>query len=168
MDQLFGCKSSSQEVRNKSVYFDPNRNMIGDMAKAAAKKGMSTAHKAALATGRVEGRVVREYLEALRANKPKRGRKRTADTVKAQLAAVEAELAEADPVRELQLVQRRMDLQEELAGMKAKVNMKALETAFVKIAKSYSARTGITYAAWREIGVEPSVLKAAGISRAAG
>lgn len=150
------------------MYFDPNRNMIGDMAKPAAKKGMSAAHKAALATGRVEGRVVREYLEALRANKPKRGRKRTAETVKAQLASVEAELAEADPVRELQLVQRRMDLQEELASMKAKVNMKSLETAFVKIAKSYSERNGITYAAWREIGVEPAVLKAAGISRAAG
>jgi hypothetical protein len=160
-------KSESQLVRNKTVYFDPNRNMIGDMAKPAAKKGMSAAHKAALATGRVEGRVVREYLEALRANKPKRGRKRTAETVKSQLAALEAEIAEADPVRELQLVQRRMDLQEELAAMKAKVNMKSLETAFVKIAKSYSARNGITYAAWREIGVEPSVLKAAGIGRGA-
>lgn len=142
-----------------------NVNIIATMAKPAAKKGMSAAHKAALATGRVEGRIVREYLEALRANKPKRGRKRTVESVKSQLAAVEAELKDADPVRELQLVQRRMDLREELESMKTKVNMKSIETSFVKIAKAYSQRNGITYTAWREIGVEPSVLKAAGIGR---
>ena len=42
---------------------------------------MSEAHKAALAKGRMEGRVVRDYLEGLRATKPKRGRKRTPDTI---------------------------------------------------------------------------------------
>ena len=45
-------------------------------AKRNKKNAMTDAHKAALATGRTEGRVVREYLEALRANKPKRGRDR--------------------------------------------------------------------------------------------
>ena len=30
---------------------------------------------------------------------------------------------------------------------------------------AYSARKGISYAAWRELGVEPAVLKKAGISR---
>ena len=39
---------------------------------------MSAEHKAALAQGRSEGKAVRDYLDALRANKPKRGRKRTA------------------------------------------------------------------------------------------
>ena len=43
----------------------------------AAKKPMSDQHKAALAKGRAEGKIVREYLEGLRATKPKRGRKRT-------------------------------------------------------------------------------------------
>ena len=42
---------------------------------------MSDAHKAALATGRVEGKIVRDYLEALRANKPARGRKRTPESI---------------------------------------------------------------------------------------
>jgi hypothetical protein len=37
----------------------------------------------------------------------------------------------------------------------------------VKVAKGYSARQGISYASWREVGVEPSVLKKAGISRSA-
>ena len=44
--------------------------------------------------------------------------------------------------------------------------MKALEKAFVKHAKAYSDSKGISYAAWREIGVTPEVLKAAGITRA--
>ena len=128
---------------------------------------MSDAHKAALAAGRTEGRVVREYLEALRANKPKRGRKRTADSVRSQLAAVEQELAEADPVRELQLVQKRMDLQSELEHMGQAVDIRALQDAFVKVAKSYSARNHISYAAWREVGVDAAVLKSAGIGRGA-
>ena len=126
---------------------------------------MSDAHKAAMAQGRVEGKAVRDYLEALRATKPKRGRKRTADTVHSQLAAIDSELADADPVKELQLVQRRMDLEAELAGMNDTVDVKSLEAAFVKVAKSYSVRNHISYAAWREIGVDAAVLKAAGIGR---
>ena len=62
-----------------------------------AKRPMSDAHKAALAKGRSEGRVVRDYLEGLRATKPKRGRKRTPDTISARLLKLEAELAAASP-----------------------------------------------------------------------
>ena len=126
---------------------------------------MTDAHKAALAAGRAEGRAVREYLEALRANKPKRGRKRTAESVRAQLAATEKELAEADPVRELQLVQKRMDLQTELEHMGQAVDIKSLQDAFVNVAKAYSARNHISYAAWRQVGVDAAVLKSAGIGR---
>jgi len=42
---------------------------------------MSTKHKDALAQGRTEGRIIRMYLEIVEANKPKRGRKRTADFI---------------------------------------------------------------------------------------
>ena len=58
---------------------------------------MSDDHKAALAQGRMEGRAVREYLDALRANKPKRGRKRTPDSIKKRLASIDGELKSADP-----------------------------------------------------------------------
>jgi hypothetical protein len=34
------------------------------------------------------------------------------------------------------------------------------------VAKSYSARQGISYTTWRDVGVEAAVLKAAGIGRA--
>ena len=136
-------------------------------AKRGPKNGMTADHKAKLQVGRTEGKAVREYLEALRANKPKRGRKRTAESVAAQLASVDAELVDADPVKELQLVQKRMDLEAELASMGDTIDMAALEASFVAVAKSYSERNGISYAAWRQVGVEAAVLKSAGISRAA-
>lgn len=137
------------------------------MAKRGPKTPMSDSHKAALATGRVEGKIVRDYLEALRANKPARGRKRTPDSIAKRLAAIDAELAVADAVKELRLVQERLDLEAELATMGSTVDLGALEADFVKVAKGYGERTGVSYAAWRAVGITPAVLKAAGISRGA-
>jgi BMFP domain-containing protein YqiC len=125
---------------------------------------MSDAHKEALAQGRQEGRAVRHYLSALEAHKPKRGRKRTTETVQKRLAAVEKLLGSADSVNKLDLIQERLDLQKELAS-KAKVDLEALEREFVKVAKGYAQRKGISYAAWREFGVDAAVLKKAGIGR---
>ena len=137
------------------------------MAKKGPKNPLSDQHKAAMAAGRTEGRAVREYLDALRSNKPKRGRKRPPDSIKARLAKIDDELAVADPLEELRLLQERRNLTTELEGMGAQVDMAALEAEFVKVAKSYSERQGISYATWREVGVEAAVLKAAGIGRGA-
>jgi hypothetical protein len=126
---------------------------------------MSDEHKAALAQGRAEGRVVRDYLEALRSSKPKRGRKRTPESIQKRLDAIDAQLADAEPLAELKLVQERRDLQAELDSMGTTVDVGALESAFVKVAKGYSERQGISYASWREVGVEAGTLKRAGISR---
>ena len=126
---------------------------------------MTDEHKAALAAGRSEGRAVRDYLEALRNNKPKRGRKRTPETIRKRLAAIETELAEADPVQELRLVQERLDLTAELATVGQAVDMTAIEAEFVKVAKEYSERNGYSYVAWRTIGVDAAVLRKAGINR---
>lgn len=126
---------------------------------------MTDEHKAALARGRAEGRVVRAYLEALRANKPKRGRKRTPDSVKARLETIEEELPNASPVDELLLVQERRDLESELESMQQNIDLSGLEDEFVAVAKSYSDSKQLSYAAWREVGVPPAVLKKAGISR---
>ena len=120
-----------------------------------------------MAAGRNEGRAVRDYLSALRSNKPQRGRKRTPDSIKSRLAAIEEELAEADALTELRLVQERRNLTAELETMGSTTDLSALESEFVKVAKSYSERQGISYATWRDVGVEASVLKAAGISRSA-
>ena len=142
--------------------------MCSMATKRGPKRPMTDQHKAALALGRAEGRTVREYLDGLRASKPKRGRKRTTDSINARLASIDEELAMADPLSELKLVQERMDLTTELANMDNGIDLSSLESEFVKVAQGYSERQGISYAAWREVGVEASVLKKAGISRAGG
>jgi hypothetical protein len=129
---------------------------------------MSDSHKAALALGRDEGRSVRRYLEALEAHKPRRGRKRTPESIQKRLAAIEAQLPDADPLTRLQLVQERMDLARQLEAVDSSVDLQGLEDEFVKAAPGYSQRKGITYAAWREAGVDAGVLRRAGIRRAAG
>lgn len=127
---------------------------------------MSEEHKAALAEGRNQGRAVRRYLEALEAHKPKRGRKRTPESIKKRLDRIDAELADADPLKRVQLIQERLDLTSELDSAGAKVDLSELEQGFVDAARGYSERKGISYAAWRELGVDASVLKRAGIRRA--
>lgn len=127
---------------------------------------MSEEHKVALAAGRAQGKAVRDYLEAIEGARPKRGRPRTAETVRQQLDAIPAQIESADPVTRLQLIQRRIDLESELDRLSGPaVDLPALEEAFVQVAADYSASKGISYAAWREIGVDAGVLKRAGISR---
>ena len=132
-----------------------------------SKKGaMTDEHKAALAEGRNSSRIVGSYLEALDAHKPKRGRKRTPDSVKKRLGTVESDLKSASGLTRLTLLQERRDLEVELAGMhNGGADISGLEKEFVKVAKSYSERKGISYGAWREFGVAPDVLKKAGITR---
>jgi hypothetical protein len=135
-----------------------------------AKRGpraMSDEHKAALAEGRAESRAVRVYLEALEQNRPRRGRRRTADSIGKRLAAIDQELATASALTRLQLVQERMDLTRELETMGEAVDLSAAEADFVKAAAAYARRKGISYAAWREAGVPADVLKKAGITRGA-
>ena len=126
---------------------------------------MSDSHKAALAEGREQGRAVRRYLEALEAHKPKRGRKRTPDSVQKRLSTIEEKLAGADALTRLHLVQERMNLEAELTSTDNTVDMQGLEDEFVAAAAPYGARKGITYAAWRHLGVDPSVLRRANVRR---
>ena len=133
-----------------------------------AKKGpksMSAEHKAALAAGRAEGRAVKDYLQALEDSRPKRGRRRTPDSIQKRLDTIEEAIETADPMTRLALIQERNDPTVELANMSDETDISELESAFAKVAKAYSERKGIGYAAWREIGVPAAVLKDAGIAR---
>jgi hypothetical protein len=133
--------------------------------KKPRKRTMTAEHKAALAVGRNESRAVKGYLEALEAHKPKRGRKRTSDSIGKRLAAIDDLLAESDPLGRIKLVQERIDLTAELASLESGVDLTELEDSFVEVAASYSERQGISYGAWREVGVPAAVLKRAGIGR---
>lgn len=129
---------------------------------------MSSSHKAALAKGREEGRIVRQYLEALESTKPKRGRKRTPDSIRRRLATIDAALPDADPLSKLHLVEEKQRLQSELAQTGKTVDLASLEKAFVKVARPYGERKGISYSAWRTVGVSASVLQQAKIPRTRG
>jgi len=128
---------------------------------------MSDEHKRALAQGRHEGRVVRDYLDALRASKARRGRRRTSDSINARLATIDQQIATSSPIDELRLLQLRRDLLAELTTVDDDIDIAGREAAFVEVAASYSERQGIAYASWREVGVPAQVLKRANISRSA-
>ena len=119
-----------------------------------------------MAEGRVQGRAISTYLEALEQHKPKRGRKRTPESIDKQLADIDARLESANVITRLSLVQQRLDLEKEREALgAAPVDLTALEDAFVGAAKPYSDRKGISYEAWRAMGVSAEVLKRAGITR---
>jgi hypothetical protein len=131
------------------------------------KRIVTDEHKAAMAEGRTQSRAVSSYLEALDLHRPKRGRKRTTDSIDKRLATIDAELPGANPIKRLSLIQERLDLANERETLGSSVDISAYEDEFVAAAGPYSDRKGISYAAWRELGVPPAILKRAGISRSA-
>lgn len=126
---------------------------------------MSPEHKAALAAGREQGRAVKAYLEGLAATKPKRGRRRSTESMQARLAEIDEQLPTADPFKQLQLTQERLDLVEKLSAEEPTVDMEKLEADFIRVAKAYAENKKISYAAFRAVGVPADVLKKAGIPR---
>lgn len=126
---------------------------------------MSDSHKEALARGRDEGRAVRRYLEAVEHQRPRRGRRRTPEGIERRLEHVRRELATADPLARLHLLQEESDLDVELRRLNAADALGDLEGAFVKVAKAYGERKRIGYNAWRQAGVPAHVLFEAGITK---
>jgi hypothetical protein len=126
---------------------------------------MSDEHKAAMAEGRAQGRAVRAYLEALETHKPKRGRKRTPATMRARIETIDGSIDAVDPMKRLQMIQERMDLEKAIEASETTIDLTALESAFAEAAKGYGERNGISYAAWRKVGVPAAVLKKAGVGR---
>lgn len=136
--------------------------------RSSKSKGMSAEHKAALAHGRQEGNVVRAYLDALDAHKPKRGRKVSPDDVRSRITAIEEEIKETRGGKKLDLVQARRNAEMQLEELESAANgfdIVQLQKNFVKVAKSYAKRKGINYGTFREVGVPAQVLTDAGITR---
>ncbi len=129
---------------------------------------MSADHKAALAKGREEGRVVRRYLEALESSKPRRGRKRTPESIRKRLNTIDSTLPTVDPLSRLHMVEEKQRLEAELSHTGETVDLAALEKNFIKVARAYGERKGISYSAWRTVGVSANVLQQARIPRTRG
>lgn len=119
---------------------------------------------------RGEVETVRNYLRALREHRPRRGRPRTPERVEAQLREVETEIESTeqadDPLRLLALVQRRLELTAELERLRTRDSLQNLAEQFVEVVASYSERKGISYDAWRALGVPAEVLRRGGVDDA--
>jgi len=123
---------------------------------------MSQEHKDALARGRRESRAIKNYLKTIESRKP--GRPVTKESLTSRLATVNAKLEGMDdPLKRLDLLQSRLDIEEVLASVKEVANLDQIEADFVANATGYSQRKGISYTAWRRFGVPAVVLKKAGI-----
>ena len=118
-------------------------------------------------TEKTEVAAVRDYLKALEQNAPRRGRRRTPESVERQLAVLEGEMEGASVTKRLGLIQQRIDLEADLEALQQarSVDLSALEAGFATHAAAYGGRRGISYAAWREVGVSSATLKSAGIRR---
>jgi hypothetical protein len=113
-------------------------------------------------------RVIRRYLSALDAHRTGRTPAKTAESLHLRMHQIDTELLSADPVRRLHLTQERIDLHAEFLRLTTgSSDMSELEKAFVRVARGYGDRHGVSFSAWRQIGVDTEVLAAAGIKPAA-
>ncbi|MEQ1700841.1 MAG: hypothetical protein ABMA25_12075 [Ilumatobacteraceae bacterium] len=113
---------------------------------------------------RSQAAIVRAYLEELRSARPKRGRQRTQESLQRRLNEIESKGPSGDVIAALRLAQEKLDLVAELAALRTAADISALEGKFIAVAKAYSDRTGVSYTAWRTVGVPAAALRAAGIS----
>jgi hypothetical protein len=76
----------------------------------------------------------------------------------------------ATGVEKVLAAQNVRDLQARIAQASVTngADLKTLESAFVKVAKTFSEKRGIRWSAWRDAGVPGDVLKKAGIARTRG
>jgi hypothetical protein len=129
---------------------------------------MSASHKSALARGRRESRAIALYLEALNSAKGRPGRKRTPKMIDERLAAISRQFLTSSQLQQLELIQERMNLEAERAKLGSPEDISGLEKEFVKCARDFADRRGITYSAFRAKAVPAAVLARAGIRRARG
>lgn len=154
-------KSAARKTVRKST------KKVAKRAPAKAR-GMSAAHKAALAQGRKESRAINRYLDALKAGKGKRGRKRTPSSIEARLSRIARTFEESSAMQQLELTQERMNLESEKTRLETRADLSALEKEFVAVAKGYAARRNISYSAFRSMGVSADVLTKASVKRTRG
>lgn len=112
-------------------------------------------------------KIVRRYLSAIDAAKPGRSVRRTIEAVASRIVKIDELLVSADPLSRLLLTQERIDLHAEHVRLTTTTagSVEDFEAEFVKVARAFGERAGVTYAAWRQVGVEAAVLERAGIHR---
>jgi hypothetical protein len=123
---------------------------------------MTKAHKAALAKGRREASAVRRYLEALEQD----GERIDVDKLRKRVDDLASKAyQEDDPLRRVEVIEQRLKAEKALEDAQKTPDINALAADFSDAVASYSERKGITYKAWRELGVPAVVLREGGLSR---
>lgn len=133
-------------------------------AKAPLARKRSREHGQAIA----QASEIRRYLVATRQTgltSPQRASAQLA-SIERRLKKIDAGFDQANPLTQLRMCQERLDLLARAKQLSASPGHDDhTEAAFVKSASAYGARHGISYAAWRAMGVPAGVLKRAKISR---
>jgi hypothetical protein len=128
--------------------------MVRRKAERAAERGVR----------RAETNAVAAYLTGLKGPRPSGSSKAKREGLMRRRAQVEQWISEErSPIREVELIQQRLDIDAQLSQLDQAARLPELEEAFVKVAASWAKRSGITAAALREAGVPASVLKRAGL-----
>ena len=130
-----------------------------------ARRKMTQEHKDAIAAGRSEGAAVKRYLETL-GQKGKPGRRVSRDELARRLDETDQAIPEeSNALSQLDLIQKRIDLERRIQNADAEEDSSDAEAAFIEVAANYARRKKITYSAFRTMGVPPEVLKEAGVRR---
>ena len=132
-------------------------------------RNFSDEHKTEIRTAIAQRGAVNRYLKSLEQIKSVRSNILSEERLQAKLAQAEEDMASASSVMDkLQAVQNRKDI---LAKIKQTQNASNItseaeeaEAGFIQHAAGYAERKGISYKAWREVGVSAAALKQAGIS----
>ena len=130
------------------------------------RQHFSSEQKESLSEGREQSKIVRRYLEAIEFSRPRRGRKRTLESITRQLSSIDDSIKTTHPLNRLHLTQKKIELTQELERIKNGPDIGELENQFIRIAMEYSRRKGISFPAWKELGVSQDVLARAGIAPA--
>jgi hypothetical protein len=113
---------------------------------------------------RAETNAVAAYLAALKGPRPSGSSIAKREGLMRRRAQVEEWISEErSPIREVELIQQRLDVDAQLAQLDQAARLPELEEAFVNLAASWAKRSGISAAALREVGVPASVLRRAGL-----
>jgi len=141
---------------------------VATSGKKYQRRVLSAEHKEALSIGRLQSAAVRKYLEVALETKPKRGRKRTADSIALQIEKLTKiiDSPSTGVIAKLKSLSQRAMLLDELAGINNATDTKSraeIEALFIQHAKAYGEAHGIQKKTWLEIGVDPKILAKAGI-----
>jgi hypothetical protein len=123
---------------------------------------MTQEHKDALAQGRKEARAIKAYLKTI--DTREQGRPVSRESLVKRLDRTNGRIEDSDdPLKTLDLIQTRLDIQAVLSNVEEAEDLAQLEADFVQYAKPYSERKAVSYTAWREFGVPAAVLRKAGV-----